>query len=72
MWMLNSTVSSRLLSSMAAVEGFQHEVCEIIILFLLKIKKLLQFVVYWYTIDFGIILCIGDLDWFQMDGKQIM
>ena len=31
MWMLNSTVSSRLLSSMATVEGFQHEVCEIII-----------------------------------------
>ena len=70
MWMLNSTVSSRLLSSMAAVEGFQHEVCEIIVS--IEDKKLLQFVVYWYTIDFGIILCIGDLDWFQMDGKQIM
>ena len=29
-WMLNSTVSSRLLKSMANMEGFQHEACSII------------------------------------------
>lgn len=63
--MLNSTVSSRLLSSMATVEGFQHEVCEIIV----SVEdKTLQFVVYCMPL----ILCIGDFDWFQMDGKQIM
>ena len=62
MWMLNSTVSSRLLKSMATVEGFQHEVCETFIENELLYEMSLS-LEYFHT---------GDFDWLQMDGEQIM
>ena len=65
MWMLNSTVSSRLLNSMATVEGFQHEVCEIIIdvkinyiLFIVMLRRCWDDFVY-----------VGDFNWLQVDGE---
>jgi len=58
-WMLNSTVSSRLLQSMAKIEGFQHEV----ILCLLSLEDSIV------GLNF---LSTGNTYRIQMDGKQIM
>ena len=68
MWMLNSTVSSRLLQSMAKIEGFQHEVFQNISSCIINACLYLLF----YYIEDSIVglnsIPTGNTDRIQMDG----